>query len=229
LKYSIEIDEFLVAQCSRHHLKDWSLHGVCINGSKFHYKRRISGSHCLNHISDVRSEPCLCSLTDFQCLPGYKRSKDGICYPRSHYIYSQDCICNENNTLLTKRRGYVKSGNSQCQNGIENYLSNAYITRRDLNHPNFFLYGIDLHTKRTSVEIHTSDFDQNDDDDDDDEDSKQNTIWLIDQTYEITALVFNENGKQVYMAVEHGQSAIIYRIGVSEDSLKSIKLLIFFV
>jgi hypothetical protein len=150
-------------------------------------------------------------------MPGYKRSKDGICYPRSHYIYSQDCLCNANNTLSTKRRGYIKSEDSQCQNGIENYLSDAYITRRDLNHPNFFLYGIDSHTKRATVEIHTIDFDQNDDED---EDLKHNTVWLVDQTYEITALVFNENGKQVYMAVEHNQVSSIYRIGVSENYIK---------
>jgi len=136
-------------------------------------------------------------------------------------MFVQDCTCNDNNTLLTKHRGYAKLVNNQCRNGIENYLSNAYITRRDPNHPNFFLYGIDSRTKRALIEIHTNDFDQNDDEEEEEEDKDltQNTIWLVDQTYEITALAFNESGKQLYMAVEHDQLAIIYRLGVSENSL----------
>ena len=87
------------------------------------------------------------------------------------------------------------------------------------------LYGIDSRTKHSTLEIHTNDFDQ--DDEDEDEDLTKNTIWLVDQTYEITALVFNESGKQVYMAVEHGQSAIIYRIGVSENFIFNQKNVIF--
>ncbi|CAF3518075.1 unnamed protein product [Adineta steineri] len=200
-------------QCARHELKEWSLQGSCINGSKYYYKRRISGSHCLDNATDVRIESCACLLSDFECLPGYKRSSDGICLPKSHYISSQDCTCEANTTLSTKRRGYMKSTNSQCRNGIENYLSDTYITRRDLNHPNFFLYGIDSQTKQTTIEIHTNDFNQDDDDeDDDDEDIKRNTIQFADKTYEITALAFDENTKQVYIAVEHDQSAIIYRM-----------------
>ncbi|CAF0871036.1 unnamed protein product [Adineta steineri] len=200
-------------QCARHELKEWSLQGSCINGSKYYYKRRISGSHCLDNATDVRIESCACLLSDFECLPGYKRSSDGICLPKSHYISSQDCTCEANTTLSTKRRGYMKSTNSQCRNGIENYLSDTYITRRDLNHPNFFLYGIDSQTKETTIEIHTNDFNQDDDDeDDDDEDIKRNTIQFADKTYEITALAFDENTKQVYIAVEHDQSAIIYRM-----------------
>ncbi len=184
-----------------------------------YYKRRIPSSHCLDETSEIRSEPCACSLTDFECLPGYKRSKDGICLPRSHYIFSQDCTCNDNNnTLLAKHRGYVKSENSQCINGIENYLSNVYITRRDANSPNFFLYGIDSRTKHTTVEIHTNDFDQNDDDDEEEnEDLTRNIIWTVDQTPEITAVAFNDSGKQEYIAIEHDQLAIIYRTGVSEN------------
>ncbi|CAF0753970.1 unnamed protein product [Adineta steineri] len=200
-------------QCARHELKEWSLQGSCINGSKYYYKRRISGSYCLDNATDVRIEPCACLLSDFECLPGYKRSSDGICLPKSHYISSQDCTCEANTTLSTKRRGYMKSTNSQCRNGIENYLSDTYITRRDLNHPNFFLYGIDSQTKQTTIEIHTNDFNQDDDDEvDDDEDVKRNTIQFADKTYEITALAFDENTKQVYIAVEHDQSAIIYRM-----------------
>jgi hypothetical protein len=180
-----------------------------------YYKRRITGSHCLDNASEIRTESCACSLSDFECLPGYRRSIDGTCLPKSHYTFSQDCACDANSTLLTKRRGYVKSENSQCRNGIENYLSDTYITRRDLTHPSIFLYGIDSHTKRATVELHTNDFDQNDDEDED-EDLTRNTVWLVDPKYEITSLVFNENDKQIYMAVEHDQLAIIYRTGVSK-------------
>ncbi|CAF5089820.1 unnamed protein product, partial [Rotaria socialis] len=80
----------------------------CINGSKFYYRRRTSGSHCLDDASQVQTESCSCLLTDFECSPGYRRSKDGICLPKSHYILTQDCSCHDNNTLVTKRRGYVK-------------------------------------------------------------------------------------------------------------------------
>jgi hypothetical protein len=210
-------EKSLAERCARYQVKEWSLNNACINGSKLYYKRRISGSRCLDESSKVRSEPCACSLSDFECLPGYQRSKDGICLPRSHYIYSQDCTCNDNNTLSTKRRGYVKSGTSQCMNGIENYLSNVYITHRDANHPNFFLYGIDSRTQRATIEIHTNDFDPIDGDEDEDEDFTENIIWTIDQTYAITAVAFYEDGKQVYMAVEHEQSTIIYRVDVSEN------------
>lgn len=209
---------FLADQCARHQLKEWSLKNACINGSKFFYQRRIPNSYCLNNTTQIRNESCACLLSDFECLPGYKRSKDGVCLPRSHYTSTPDCTCNSNSTLLTKSRGYIKSTNSQCQNGIENYLSKAYVTRRDINQPNFFVYGIDSRTKRGTVKILTNDFDQNDDDEDEDEYPTQNTVWLIDTTYEITALAFNESGKQVYMAVEHDQLATIYRIGVSENS-----------
>ncbi|CAF1083583.1 unnamed protein product [Rotaria sp. Silwood1] len=217
----LDFNLLIFEECARHQLKEWSLHNVCINGSKLFYKRRIPGSHCLDDTSQVRTEPCACSLSDFECLPGYKRSKDGICLPRSHYIFTQDCTCNDNSTLLTKSRGYVKTINSQCSNGIENYLSDAHVTRRDPNHPNFFVYGIDSRTKHPIVEIHTNDFDEtvDDDDDDDDDDDEinevmiQNTSWLVDETYEITALAFDENGKQVYMAVEHDEFTFIYSIG----------------
>ncbi|CAF0780089.1 unnamed protein product [Rotaria sordida] len=217
----LDFNLLIVEQCARHQLKEWSLHGACINGSKLFYKRRISGSHCLDNASHVRIEPCACTLSDFQCSSDYRRSKDGICLPKSHYIFTQDCTCNDNSTLLTKRRGYIKSINSQCNNGIENYLSDVQITRRDPNHPNFFVYGIDSRTKKSIVEIHTNDFDDNiddddNDDDDDDDDNEvviQNTTWFIDETYEITGLVFDENGKQVYIAVEHDESSIIYSIG----------------
>ncbi|CAF2846878.1 unnamed protein product [Rotaria sp. Silwood2] len=214
----LDFNLLTVKECARHQLKEWSLHGACINGSKLFYQRRVPGSHCLDDTSKVRVEPCACSLSDFECLPGYKRSKDGICLPRSHYIFTQDCTCNDNSTILTKQRGYVKSLNSQCANGIENYLSDAHVTRRDPNHPNFFVYGINPRTKHAIVEIHTNDFDDtvDDDDDDDDEDSEaiiQNTTWFVDETYQITSLVFDQNGQQVYMAVEHNEFSIIYSIG----------------
>jgi len=106
--------------------------------------------------------------------------------------------------------------NSQCVNGIENYLSTAYLTRSDPNHPNFFLYGIDSRTKRPTIEIHTNEFGQNNDEDEDDEDLTENIIWLIDPSYEITGVAFNESGNQLYIAVEHDQLGIIYRTDVSE-------------
>lgn len=207
------------------------MHGACKNGSKLFYGRRISGSHCLNDESQAHMEPCICSLSDFECLPSYKRLKDGICLPRSRYIFAQDCACNENSSLITRSRGYVKSKYSQCTNGVEKHLSDAYVTHRDPNQPSIFLLGIDSLTKHPIVEIHTSDFDQNDDtedDEDEDEHYRPNKTWLIDETYDVTALVFDENGKQVYMAVEHDQSAVIHRIRVNENYFTKYFIVFFF-
>ncbi|CAF3131473.1 unnamed protein product [Rotaria socialis] len=212
----LDFNLLIAEKCAHHQLKQWSLHGICINGSKFYYRRRTSGSHCLDDASQVQTESCSCLLTDFECSPGYRRSKDGICLPKSHYILTQDCSCHDNNTLVTKRRGYVKPENNHCNNGIEDYLSDAFITRRDPNQPNFFVYGTNSRTNRTIAEIHSNDFDQEQDDDEDDEDDEvltKNANWSVEEAYEITALVFDENSKQVYMAVEHDQSSIIYRIG----------------
>ncbi|UJR37943.1 hypothetical protein I4U23_030628 [Adineta vaga] len=197
-------------QCARHQLKEWSLQGNCINGTKSYYKRRISGSQCLNNATDIRIQSCACSLSDFQCLPGYRRSLDGICLPKSHFIISQDCSCNENNnTLLTKRRGYAKSIDNQCQHGIENYLADTFVTRHSPSERSFFIYGVNAETKQSIVEIHSNDFDQNDDDD---EDLIRNPLWSMDQRYEITALAFDENSKLIYMAVQYDRTASIYRI-----------------
>ena len=193
-----------------------------MDGLKLYYKRRVPSSHCLDGVSQSRSEPCACSLSDFECLPGYKRSNDGICLPKPRYIFAQDCTCNDNSTTLTKPRGYTKSVNNQCRNGVEKYLSDVYITRRDLSRPNFFIYGIDSLKKRPLVEIHTNQFDEGGNDDDDDEAFTQNVIWFVDPTYEITALVFDNSGKLVYMAVEHDQLAIVYRMSVSENILPLI-------
>lgn len=177
----------------------------------------MSGSHCLEETVQIRSEPCTCSLLDFECSPGYKRSTDGICLPKSQYISSQDCTCSETNNTRSTKRGYVKSENSQCINGVESYLSNAYVTRRDPNQPNFLLYGIDSRTQRPTIEIHSNDFNQNDDDDEDeDEDFSDNLVWSLDPTYDITAVTFDETGQQFYIAVERDQLTTIYKLNVSD-------------
>lgn len=108
---------------------------------------------------------------------------------------------------------YVKSGNSQCSQGVETYLSDAYVLRRDSQQSNFFIFGTDARTKRSIVEIHTNGFDSHDDDEDE-ENLVKNTVWIVDPTYEIIASVFDENTKQTFMAVEHEQSAIIYKTSV---------------
>jgi hypothetical protein len=101
--------------------------------------------------------------------------------------------------------------------GMETYLSDAYVARRDSNQPNLFLYGTDTRTKRSIVEVHTNGFDNDDDEnDDDDDDVLKNTRWLIDSKYHIIAIVFDDNSKQIFMAVEHDESTTIYRIGVRE-------------
>ena len=120
-------------------------------------------------------------------------------------------------------RRYVKATDNQCTDGVESYLLDAYVPRRDSNHPNFFVYGTNARTKRPSIEINSNGFDQSaantEDDDEDDEEPEEeltkNTIWFVDEGFEITALVFDENGKQVFMAVKHEQSTTIYQIGVS--------------
>jgi hypothetical protein len=208
--------EYLVDQCARRQLKEWSLQGTCLNGSKTYYQRRISGSHCLSNATVVRSEPCACSLSDFHCLPGYRRSTDGTCLPKSHYTFSQDCLCTDNSTVTTKRRGYEKATENQCRNGIEHYLADTLVTPRDPTRPRVFLYGVNPQTKKATVEILTNDFEQNGDDDGDDDEaeSRRNPVWSIDQAYEVTAVFSDESSKQVYMAVEHNQLAIIYRVEV---------------
>ena len=98
---------FLISadQCARHQIKEWTLTNSCVNGSKIFYKRRIAGVHCLDEEPRKRHEPCQCSLFDFQCASGYRRSKDGLCLPRSHYSRSQDCSCRENATITAQSRG----------------------------------------------------------------------------------------------------------------------------
>lgn len=124
--------------------------------------------------------------------------------------------CGRNSTLWIFR--YVKSASSQCLDGVEAYLSDAFVQRRESNQPNLFLYGTDARTKRSIVEIHTDGFDgekmEEDDDEDEIEDLMKNTIWSVDPTYEITAIAFDEPSKQVYMAVEQDQTNVVYRISV---------------
>lgn len=211
--------------CPRAQLKEWSLANACQNGSKSFYKRRISGAHCLNNASLVRTESCLCSLNDFECAPGYRRSKEGFCLARSHYFNVDDCGCHENRTVSTKRRGYVKTTENQCLDGVETFLSDAFVQRRDSNQPNLFFYGNDERNKRPIIEIHTNGFDhqetdENDDEDDEVEELIKNTIWSIDPTYEITAITFDETNKQVYMAVEQDQSSVVYRISVRRENVR---------
>ena len=125
---------------------------------------------------------------------------------------------------------YVKSTNSQCSQGVETYLSDAYVLRRDSQQPNFFIFGTDARTKRSIVEIHANGFDSHDADDDEDEENLvKNTVWLVDPTYEITASVFDENTKQTYMAVEHDQSAIIYKTSVRNTTGPMLRNLLIFV
>lgn len=180
----------------------------------------------------IRSEPCVCSLTDFECLPGYKRSSDGICLPKSQYISSQDCTCSENNATRSTKRGYVKSDSSQCINGVESYLSNAFVTRRDPNQPNFLIYGVNSRTQRPTIEIHSNDFNQDTDDDNDEEDeddnSSENLVWSVDPSYDITAMTFDETGQQFYIAVDREQFAIVYKINVSESIIRKTNQSIFF-
>ena len=198
-------------------MKEWSLHNACINGSKLHYKRRVPGSRCLEENVEIRSEPCTCSLIDFECAPGYKRSSDGVCLPKSQFTSSQDCTCDDtnNSTRSARRRGYVKSENSQCISGVESYLTNAYVSRRDPHQPNLLIYGVNSRTQRPTIEIHGNDFNQNDNDDDEDEDSSENLAWILDPNYDITAVTFDETGQQFYIAAENQQFAIIYKINVS--------------
>ena len=114
---------------------------------------------------------------------------------------------------------YVKSVNSQCTQGVETYLSDAFVLRRDSQQPNFFLYGTDARSNRSIVEIHSNGFDSHEvDDEEDEENVVKNTVWSVDPTSEITAGVFDENTKQIYLAVEQDQSAIIYKISVGKES-----------
>jgi len=169
----------------------------------------------LNKLSKIRSEPCTCTLADFQCLPGYKRSQDGLCLPKSQYTLAGNCVCNENRTYVSKTRGYTKSDHSQCTNGIESYLSQAYLTRRDVSHPNVLIYGKSLQTKRSIIEVYTNEFSQDDDEEEEEEELTKNPIWSsVDETYQITTLTFNETGNQIYVAVEHEAKSIIYRVNV---------------
>ncbi|CAF1089380.1 unnamed protein product [Adineta ricciae] len=202
------LNNLILERCVRHQLKEWSLQGICINGTKSYYKRRIAGSHCLSNTTDVRTERCQCSLSDFQCLPGYQRSIDGFCLPKSHSIALQDCSCHGNNTLVTKSRGYVKSVDNQCRHGVENHLTDALVTRRDPNSRNFFIYGLNSQTKRISAEIHSNDFDQ---DEDDEDDGPRNPIWSTEPELEITALVADDANKFVYMAVQNDDLTTVYR------------------
>lgn len=213
----LDFNLLITENCPRAQLKEWSLPNACQNGLKSFYKRRILGAHCLNNASLVRTESCLCSLSDFECTPGYRRSKEGFCLARSHYFNADDCGCHENRTVSTKRRGYVKTTENQCLDGVETFLSDAFVQRRDSNQPNLFFYGNDERNKRPIIEIHTNGFDhqetdENDDEDDEVEELIKNTIWSIDPTYEITAITFDETNKQVYMAVEQDQNSVVYRI-----------------
>lgn len=209
----------LVDRCARHQLKEWSASGACLDGSKSFYQRRISGSHCLNNATAVRTEPCACSLADFHCLPGYRRSADGVCLPKSQYTLSHDCACSENSTMSTKRRGYAKDVDNQCRNGIEHYLADTLLTRRDPMRPNFFLYGVDPQTKRAAVEVVTNEFQQDDEDDDEEQSAAPRPVWSIDPTYEITAVFSDESSKQLYMAVEHSHTASIFRVEVGRTAV----------
>lgn len=111
---------------------------------------------------------------------------------------------------------YVK--NSECLDGIEDYLSDASVMRRESNQPILFLYGNDKKTNNGIIEIENNDFyahgDEQDDEDEDEDEFTRNLIWKTDSSQQVKAIVFDESSKQVFVAIENEQLSFVYRLGV---------------